>query len=306
LKANLPVVLTPSRTEEAASCQRKHVLKDVLEWGKESNVAADFGTVMHAGVGALHNAKEYGQVQAPEASEAAQRAIVAAWSEHKLEGRSEKYTLDRALVSMAAYEAQYQRVGPYTELPLGWKVLTVEDRVRLPVGEHIMSFQIDRAYQAGDMSRIAVTDLKTVTRPDAAWKSKWYKSVQMKLYKYGAQRTYGVEQVDIAIEGLDKNVKPKLHYVMLPDWSKAMLDEAVNLFQRTADKDHKLIAAAQDETGAIDLMKLEELALSETDYNYGACFAYGSWCAFHELCTSDPDQRLGLLHADFQQIEADY
>jgi hypothetical protein len=47
----LPNVLSPSRTELAARCYRRHLLSDVAGRVKGKSPSAAFGTVMHGGVG---------------------------------------------------------------------------------------------------------------------------------------------------------------------------------------------------------------------------------------------------------------
>lgn len=305
MKIDRPVVITPTRVESAAACERKHQINDLLEMGKEKNVAAAFGNVLHAGHGALWQAREI-EGKAEQAYDLGVQALERDWLQQELEGRAEKYTLAKAKTMFDAYVAQARRVGPFTEAG-DWKILTVEDRIRVNIGEYILSMQIDRSFQQFREGKLVVVDLKTVTRPDAKWKAKWYRSIQMKLYSFGAKQTYGFDDVEFVIEGLDKNAKPKVHEVMLPQWSDALLNEAVETFKRHAERDRLLIERAIDKTtGDVNLEALEEDILNNSNYNYENCEAYGSTCAYAPLCNAEPDQRRALLHAEYKPIPADY
>lgn len=310
MKASLPVVLTPTRVELGQRCYRRHAIQDVLERDKNKNTAAAFGNVIHAGDGAWWDALEFGGKDARAAIELSNAALEAEWKKQGLEGKDERYTIDKGFVMLNAYRSQAARVGPYTGMT-DWGILTVEDRVKLPIrneAEEIvfyLSFQIDRAYKSG-LNKIVVLDIKTVTRPDARWKATWYNSVQMKLYSYAARIVYGVDDIEFVIEGLDKNAKPKLHIVMLPQWNTAVLEEAYREFSRIALQDEAMIRQALDADGNLDIEKLEEFALVQTGFNRQDCYAYNMPCAFLPLCDAEPEYRRGILHAEYKELEADY
>lgn len=309
MKIDLPVVLTPTRVEGAARCQRRHAINDILAKGKGKNVAGAFGNVMHVGVGGLHKAIEFDGLA--EAGQPAYAALQAEWSKQGIAGLAEKYTIEKASTMLEAYLTGYQRVGGF-EAADEWRALSIEERIRIPIKDSegktlfVLSFQIDRSYINKAKTKIVVVDLKTVTRPDNKWRASWYQSVQMKLYAWGCKQVYGIDDVQFVIEGLDKNAKPKLHYVMLPQWSDAMLNETLQLFIKKAAADEKILLSALDSDGNVDIFKLEDAVLNDTEFNRHDCESYGQTCAYLPLCNAEPEQRRGLLHAEYEGIEADY
>lgn len=302
-KVELPIVLSPTRAESGISCHRKHLIADMLERGKGKAASLAFGTTIHAGVGELHSLIEFKGLSRVEAFGPAMDRMAAEYAEQGVE--SEKMTWEMAERMLTAYVAQFQRVGPFDAIG-EWKPLSVEDRVKLRVGDFVLSFQQDRAYQSVLSDAIRFGDLKTASRPDRKWEEGWKTSLQMKLYALGTKRTYGIDDVEGFIEGIDKNVKPKLHYVMLPHWSDEVLEEAEREFLAIARADEALLMSCILEDGSVDMAELEYAILVKSRHNRANCFSYGSACEFLDLCNAEPSERRGLLHAEYEIVEQDY
>lgn len=265
-----------------------------------------FGTVLHAGVGAFHQAVEFpgtsriATMLGP--NELAHQALQTEWDNQAI--ASPKLTYNLASTMLDAYIAQHRRVGPITDAML-WRILSIEARIEMKLGSAILSFQQDRAYVNDESRRIAIVDLKTVSRPDAKWTAKWYRSLQMKMYRLASMEFYAVTEVDNIIEGLTKDAKPRYVPLMLPPWSAELLAEAKKQFLTVAGKDAELIERATL-NGVVDMSLLEDLALIETEYNPEFCDAYGVSCPFLDLCNAEPMFRKDILHAEYVDVPGDY
>lgn len=305
MKVQLPVVLTATRAELGSRCHRRHVLSDGLEYGLYKSPAAAFGNIIHAGAATWWKwtSGYTDAMNAAHAYSAMMETVKQEWERQAI--TSDKYSLAMAERMMEAYTQQATLAGVFTGVA-DWKVLQIEDRVRVPLGDHIFSFQNDRALADFDSGRILLVDTKTTSRPDAKWRAQWSRSLQMKLYRKAVQIQYPDRDIDILVEGIDKNVKPKLHYVVTPHWSDGLLDEAVRQFEEIASKDAELYRRHLLADGSFDIAGLEEDALVNTSHNYEDCYSYGMACPFTKLCDAEPEDRAGILHAEYKHIEQDY
>lgn len=309
MKLELPVVNTATRTELGSRCHRRHFLSDKLEWGKYRSPAAAFGNVIHAGAAIWWRWQTAespfivpGELT-PNAHSAMIEGVRKEWDRNNIQ--SEKYSLEMAERIMGAYSEQASLAGPFSGVG-AWNVVTIEERIQLEMGGYGFSFQNDRALGLLDQGRILLVDTKTTSRPDARWREQWKRSLQMKLYRKAALLTYPQMEVDILVEGIDKSSKPKVHYVITPHWSDSELDEAVDQFIRISRTDDEILRRFLLPDGSFNISDLETYALTKTAFNYGDCHSYNMECPFLPLCDAKPEDRLGILHADYEQIEQDY
>lgn len=301
MKAGLPVVLTPSRTELGKRCHRRHVISDVLQRGKYYSASLEFGSTCHAGVAEWWKTGDVVKVQ---------EAVRREWNV--------RFTAEKGLLSpkglseplaqsmMSGYIGSAGLAGTYT--PLGpWKVVMVEERLETKVGPYVLSFQVDRLVHNFERDHIVVVDYKTAARLDGKWAEQWERSLQMKLYRYAVMKVFDREEgVDIIVEGQEKTPKGELRYHPCPEWSPAMLEEAVDQFCYVAEQDETMIQFAMREDGTLDLDALIEYSLTQTGVNYHDCNSYNSPCQFLPLCTAEPETRIGLLKSDYLEIEGEY
>lgn len=302
--ATLPVTLSPTRAELGSRCERRHVLSDILEYGKCKSPSAAFGTVMHAGVGEYWAQMLDGR-QLPTVIQAARDEMVTQYAPTMHAACSiGDHTLEMANGMLDVYAQHAEIAGPFTSAGR-WTEVALETRIKMPVGDYILSVQQDRTVINNDLDWLITVDLKTASRFSPQWQKQWNHSLQMKLYRYVNLEFYSRGRTDVVIEGLLKGGKPQLRYVPLPDWSRAQLQEAVEQWKRVAEKDRVLIERASVD-GVVDIDVLEYLALTETSFNYQDCNSYGMECPFLSLCDADPEYRQGLLHAGYQIIEQDY
>jgi hypothetical protein len=310
MKVQLPIVLTPTRAEAGSACHRKHVLSDILEWGKHKSPAAQFGNVIHAGAAAWWKwTTGFGEGHTAAAGDvptvpytAMMEAVRREWGVQEI--TSEKYTLEMAERMMEAYSSQASLAGVFEGVGK-WQVLTIEERFEVVWKGIRMRFQNDRALAEVDSQRVLLVDTKTTSRPDAKWRKQWSQSLQMKLYRKAVLELYDRE-TDILVEGVDKGSKPKLHYVITPHWSEKQLEEAVEQFLRVGEADKELVERYLLPDGSFNLTGLENEALTKTAFNYGNCYSYGMECPFLPLCDAEPEDRRGMLHADYKQVVQDY
>lgn len=303
----LPVVITPSRVELGLRCYRRHVLADLLQRHTFYSPSLEFGSVIHAGAGAwwAHANKD-----GNEARQLALFSVEAEW--HKRftanpQVSQKDLSLDLAIAMIRSYTNLASMNGPFGLEPGDWQFVTVEDRLEVPLalpnkGHGKLSFQTDRAVYNHSNSHLVIVDTKTSARMDKRWERQWETSLQMKLYKAGAAKAYDfdIDQVDIVIEGVLKEPKSDIKYVVCPNWSQGFLDEAVRQAVSIAQRDEALIR-----TGGLpkDVALIEEEAVNKTELNYQCCYEYGLECPFRKLCIAEPDERVGILHADYFEME---
>ena len=306
----LPVVLSPTRAELGARCHRRHVLSDLLERGKYRSPAAAFGTVIHEAAAEWWRNGGAG----PDAYSAALAKLEESYA-NQLDalGTSKDLTLDYTRSLFGTYTEHAELVGPFTAAGK-WQEVTIEQRLELPVLDPAtnralakLSFQQDRVYYNHELDWLVIMDTKTASRTDARWAKVWQRSLQMKLYRYAGKRAYDTTRLDIVIEGLSKTAKrDPLTYLVLPEWSDALLGEAIAQFTRIAEQDTDLLNAASTLGGDVDVPLLEELAVTETSFNYHDCDSYGFSCPFLDLCMTDPEYRAARLRSEYIDVPQDY
>jgi len=294
MNINLPIIGTPSRTELAARCHRRHFIGDVLclKRKKRDECHVSVGTVVHAGAAKWWGTSDVGA--------AIQRA-------------HEEYEELRQWITMPEYTPEFvceHLIRRYTEQasvaglfePEGWEIVTIEERVVLNLGpEATISFQLDRLVQDADRQLVLV-DTKTAGRIDKRWRQQWVLNLQQKLYAYSVREVYGRPLTAHFIEGLEKSPKAPLEYVPLPLWSDGELTEAASLFRRLVQRDAALVAEATGMGGVVDLDRLYELAVVATDFNPHDCFSYGRECEMFKICTAPVEERVGLLKDEFEWV----
>src|SRR6266404_3078715 len=286
----LPVVVTPSRVENGSSCHRKHFLSDVLSKQLYSSPSLEFGSLAHAGVGAFWLGKSWRPVVEDEWKKRFELTSVS----------QESVSLPMANAMMEYYEANAQLAGPFQDAADDWKLVDVEQRFEMPLGNDRISFQMDRIAYSKKMNWLVIGDLKTAGRLDKRWEKQWELSLQMKLYRLGLQTVFDHDgPLDVFIEGLHKHVPSKIQYYACPNWSDKQLGEAAFMASQIAAKDRELIGQSQKTDGSFDLALAEELGVRYTTVNYGNCQSYGIECPFHRICTADVDERVGILRGEF-------
>jgi len=302
MPARLPVVLSPTRSEDRNTCGRKHVLKNILDRHKYRSPSADFGTVMHSGA----NHWWHGIVAEADPHKLlieATEIVEAKWDELRPTG--DKHSKDMA-VRLMQYYPQMRFAGI---MPGEWHVAQyngqpmIEQRIELQVGTHILSFQVDRACE-NDADDIAMIDLKTAARINAYWHRQWELSPQMKLYRLGLKQIFPeARRITLLVEGIEKNIPFKFDYHTCPEWSSEQLEEISMQWQRLAERDAVLLELCTQQKGTIDLSLVAHYALNGfTDFDNKRCWDYGMECEYLDLCKADVEHRVGLLHSDYDVI----
>jgi len=307
-KISLPIVVTPTRVELGLRCYRRHVLADVLQRARYFSPSLEFGSVVHAGAAAWwKNADVDGDVARPRAV----HATTQEWNKRFEQNPSvsqKDLSLDLAVAMIESYTKNADMRGPFALESGDWQFVTVEDRLLIPlVGGYKLSFQTDRVVYNKTNAHLVIVDSKTAARLDKKWERQWETSLQMKLYKAGAAKAYDfeVDQVDVVVEGILKDIPSDVRYVPCPDWSEAVLQEAVGQAIHIAKRDEALITDSESGLPR-DLRYIEEDAVNKTALNYQSCYEYGVECAFRRLCTAEPDERVAILNAEYFEIpEAD-
>lgn len=295
-KLQLPVIVTPSRVELGLRCYRRHVIGDLLQRIKYKSPSLAFGTVGHAGAGAWWVTQD---------SNKAQMAIVNEFHA-RFDGPSNDLTVELAQAMLRDYVAQATLAGPFTNEAGTWQLVSAEDRLEVPLrlpggGEAKLSFQTDRVVWNQTTRHLVIVDTKTAGRLDKKWLRQWESSLQMKLYKAGNAKAYDfdVDQVDVVIEGWLKDVPSRVQYVVCPNWSQEILDEAVQQAVSIATRDDRIVGV-YDQT---NFAAIEEWAVNKTEINYMSCFEYGVECPYRQdICLNEPNQRVAALHAEFFEI----
>lgn len=294
----LPVVITPTRAENGSACHRKHFLGDILCKTLYSSPSLEFGSLIHAGVGAIWLGKPWRDV------------IQQEWVERfvKTSVSQDSVSLEMAVAMMKYYEANAKLAGPFQDAADDWKLVDAEQRYEMGLRNHLLSLQMDRVVYSKSQNWLLIGDLKTAARLDARWDKQWERSLQMKDYKLGVQTIFGHEgRLDVFVEGLHKHVPSAIRYYVCPEWSPKQLGEAAFNTVAVAEKDHQLIEMSRMGNGLISLEKAEEIGVRFTTVNYGNCFTYNSECPFYRVCTADVDERVGILRGEYtEKIEEDY
>jgi len=300
MPVRLPVVGSPSRTETACRCYRRHYLQDVIQYELYRSPALSFGTVMHEGVGVFW---QMGGPQAGLMSYAAGlEAMTDEWKRLLPDGA--KHTLESATKMYEAYTANAVLAGPF---PGDYTPFLIEKRNELEFGGRILSYKVDRAVENQDDGSLVILDLKTASKINDKWHGNFNRTLQMKLYKYAMMFQYE-RDVQVCIEGLSKDPRPKFEYHICPQWDHDTLLEAFHEWERHAIMDEEFIQMAFDrstEEGREVWDCAEEIGVLDTPFNYGDCYSYFIECPFYRLCTAPPSMRHLLLKADYTRVESD-
>jgi len=181
------------------------------------------------------------------------------------------------------------------------------------VGEDF-SFQLDRALTDGD--DICIADIKTTNRLTDKIEAGWKRSLQQKLYVVGVRKKFPwVNNIYSYIEALEKKVTPVFKLVELPRWTEGQLDEALEIWKTYAEEDELVIGKGMelalqrydtDNPSAEQLREcVEEVAVTQTTFNYQDCYSYFLPCPYLPLCDSSPELRIGQLWSDFEIHETE-
>ena len=335
MRISLPKEGSPTRTELALRCYRRHWFENVMEYwpeGSEKPASARFGNVMHQGV--------------------------AQWWKNKLLARPELIALTASPLYIAndpyaAMALEYERLGAsfetetvhtleladsllayYTEVAKpagghwaseqeGWEVLVldgqpmIEQRCEVVTpGGFKLRFQIDRIVTLPSHKLNVLVDLKTagsnrrlkVPAFYKDWSGQWDISIQLRLYKWGVKEKFGVD-VDVQVEGLLKVIPSQLRYHACPDWDEDWLNEAVMLFDGVCREDEKNILHNMEGLGyerKPDVAALLEFGATQASCNYMDCHAYYTPCQFLPLCTAKPSDRLAMINSNYKPFEGEW
>lgn len=271
----------------------------------------EFGSVIHSGAAAWWNNDVDGDVGRGLAIQAVTKEWQARFVDRGLEAKD--LSLDVAVAMIEYYTRMAELSGPFALEDGNWQLVTVEERLEVPLTmpdgiTARLSFQTDRVIWNAARSHLVVVDSKTAGRIDKRWLRQWDTSLQMKLYKAAACKAYDMEpeNVDVVIEGILKDVPSEVQYVICPDWSQGLLDEAMDQATDVAIRDHVLLVDG-DHGLPRDLSAVEESAVNHTPLNYMSCYEYNTECAFRRICTAEPEERVAILRSEyFENPEENY
>lgn len=296
-KVQLPVVITPSRTEVGTRCHRRHFLGDILSRARYFSPSLEFGSVIHAGAAQYWlNERSNKMTKLPTPA----MAVSDEWGKRKVE--SESLTLQLAQSIIIDYQQNAKLAGPFSDQG-DFKLVDVEQRLELDLAPDIkMTFQCDRIVYDKDQNWLVVVDSKTSQRLDQRWDKQWELSLQMKLYRVGVIETLQTGgRVDIVVEGILKHSPSSLRYYICPEWSDGILLEAKRQAAMIAELDKDIMT---DPLGGLyDLKQIEEYAVSLTPVNYQDCYSYNVECPFRRICTADVENRVAILHGEYFELE---
>lgn len=303
IKTSLPVVVTPTRVELGLRCNRRHAIADILQYARYYSPSLEFGTVIHAGAAAWWWAKKRDFTL----GSAKQAAIVAVRTEFDRRitknprVAAKDLSEELAISIIEGYTNEAKLNGPFHEEEGEWQIVSVEDRLEVPLvisggRKAKLSFQTDRVVYNKTNRHLVIVDSKTAARIDNRWMRQWETSLQMKLYKAGAAIAYDFnpETIDVVVEGILKDVPTSIVYASTPDWSAALLDEAVRQAQTVAERDYQLITQVSK--------PIVEAALFDSAVNYADCYAYNTECPFRRLCVAEPNERVAILNAEYFEV----
>lgn len=308
-KVKLPVIITPTRAELGLRCYRRHALADILLRARYASASLEFGSVVHAGVGAWWTAAKRDKT-VDEAKQLAHSALQQEWDKRfthnaRMESPGD-HTLALAQGMLEGYFKQATGAGPFELETNDWQIVSTEERIEVELGGDTpkgskVSVQQDRVLFNKNKNHLIVVDTKTASRMDKRWERPWATSLQMKLYHAVMATAYDmpVENVSVVIEGVLKDVPTQVRYIPCPQWSEEMLDEAMAQARIVANRDYKLVSFEGQPRNQSDA---EEIAVNHTPLNYQSCFEYNVECPFYGVCTAEPNERGNILRAEYFEI----
>lgn len=305
----LPVVLSPSRAELAARCHRRHVLHEVCDRRSFNSPSAAFGTVVHKGCAVWWLTGSKYEALSELRDE---------WNERRPSG--DKHTMEMGEDLLECYISNAELVPRALEEDINWELLEdeegrfIERRVEIELEGKILSFQLDRAL-VSVTKNIIIADIKTTSRLNSKVEAGWARSLQQKLYVVGVRKKFPwVKKVFSFIEALEKKASPVFKLVELPQWTEKQLDEALESWLASAEEDELVIGkgvevaiARHGEKYTDEQLReaVEEIAVTQTTFNYMDCYSYFLQCPYLPLCDSSPELRIGQLWSDFEIHETE-
>jgi hypothetical protein len=285
------------------------LLEDFLNRKRYESAAAQFGNYFHTGAAAWWNSDR--------GNDGYHEMLAAAAAEYDMSEDTAGYHTRGLLKTML--EKYSQKADIAAGVPGDWQVVDIERRVfaEIALGDpdapemsFIMGFKLDRVLRQDD--RLLIVDIKTSANPDKRWADRLRRSIQLRIYAMLAAQEYGVDNVDVMVEGVAKRKSPgqlRVEHVSL-GWTQDYLDEALGLAMQVATADEMAMTAAYAsieataDTPADELdAALAEWALTQGFFNYGHCYSYGFECPFMDLCDASPGDRLELLAKHYYQGE---
>lgn len=290
----LPVILSPTRVELAARCERRHILSDLAHRQGYKSPSASFGDHIHAGVYAWWKGLEEGKTPL-ERLEDSKAALEAIWTEAADGGY---HSMDLAFTMMETY-AKSAAIAAGSSLP-GWRPFAMEERLHAEVAPGmVLSFKLDRALIRDEDDHgpagLLIVDTKTSARPDGKWEASLKRSIQQRTYNAMLERHFNLPILEHWAEGLDKKtISRDPVYVRLDTfWTATYKEEALELVRHHGRRDMEAIQAAlAADDGDRALMIY---ALNKANFNYQDCHSYFFPCPFLEICDASPGERLPLL-----------
>jgi hypothetical protein len=183
--------------------------------------------------------------------------------------------------------------------------VVIENRLEVDLGRNVtLTFKLDRLVHCPETGMYVMVDSKTASTRGRSfpsyWANQWPRSLQQRLYRWAVLESFGMEsnQLEQWIEGLLKNVPTEVKYVQLPAWSESELEEAATLALHWGDENKAFIG----DDGKLDV----DTVLTAPNFNFGDCEAYFRPCPYTSLCMAQPEDRLGIYMAEFQEIPQEY
>lgn len=313
-----PLQGSPSRTELASRCHRRHLLSDHLRRSRTLSPHLYFGGRIHDGVYTWWQELEVKGTSAAAAYQAALEAALSGWA-----GPQGSYmTEDLARQIMVAYTEGAQLSAG---LPGRWQLVEAERRAKVAYGPYHLSFQTDRLLESLDEPGLyAVVDTKTTGWTWPKWRDAMSRSLQQKLYQMALRRLYGYDVKHTVCEGIGKRSHRGMkqgeivyHWASL-GWTESMLEEAWQRWVSVMEQDSAWVAASYERAGLSGVRSPSELsdaeraalytaaaeiALTEAAYNPHDCESFGQTCEYAQLCDNAPEDRLESFFGDFELRE---
>lgn len=295
---SLPVILSPTRVELAARCERRHLLSDYLHLETYKSPSTAFGTQVHLGVHARWRSWQAGDTGIQQL-DASLTAALASWPE-EASGGYHSPELARTLLTNYMADGKLACHSPHPQDE--YVILAMEERMHAPLGpDMVLSFQVDRLLLHEPTDTLLIVDTKTSARPDERWARGMRRSVQQRAYNALIAQAYGRTVGEHYVEAFDKkSMKRATIYERLDTfWTSRYVGEALDLAYTMAARDlHALQSVAevspdgQLEVSEHDLMRW---AATEASFNYQDCYSYYVECEFLGVCDASPDERVALL-----------